>query len=270
MKSIVGTKVGMMQIFDVAGKQLAATVIHCPPNKVLEIKTPQKHGHTAVKIGCYDVDEKKVNKSVAGIFKKVNVKPARYIRTLTTDQKYQVGDEIKVDTFTKGEFIDVQGVTKGHGFTGAIKRWNFKIGPLSHGAGFPHRYQGSVAFGRGGSQAQRVMKGKKMAGRYGHETVTMQNLLVLESVLKRNILIVLGAIPGPAGSLVTVKSAVKKPQTAKKIYQIVTKELQEIIQEQNKELENKEALHQAEVASASSTDSAPVAKTEVKTEGKEK
>jgi large subunit ribosomal protein L3 len=119
---------------------------------------------------------------------------------------------------------------------------------LSHGAGFPHRFQGSIAFGRGGSQGQRVMKGKKMAGRYGHETVTMQNLLILESVLKRDLLIVLGSIPGPEGSIVTIKSSVKKPKD-KKIYEIITKQLQETIQEQNKALENKEALHQANVAS---------------------
>jgi large subunit ribosomal protein L3 len=119
---MIGTKVGMMQIFDVNGRQLPATVIHCPSNKVLEVKTKDKHGYEAIKVGCYDIDEKRLNKATAGIFKKVNATPKRYIRSLKTDMKYQVGDEIKVDTFSKGEYIDVQGVTKGHGFTGAIKR----------------------------------------------------------------------------------------------------------------------------------------------------
>ncbi|MDR2568134.1 MAG: 50S ribosomal protein L3, partial [Mycoplasmataceae bacterium] len=191
MKYIIGTKVGMVQLFDTKGKQLATTIIHCEPNKVLEVKTADKHGKDGVKVGYLTTNENKANKAKKGIFKKVNSPVKQYIKTFSGVTGRNVGDEIKVDTFTKGEYVDVQGVTKGHGFTGAIKRWNFKIGPLSHGAGYVHRYQGSVAFGRGGSAPQRVPKGKKMAGQYGHETRTVQNLVVLDVMTNRNLLLVL-------------------------------------------------------------------------------
>jgi large subunit ribosomal protein L3 len=122
MKYIVGTKIGMVQLFDTNGKQLAATVIHCEPNKVLEVKSQDKHGHEGVKVGYLTTDEKKVNKAHAGIFKKINSPVKKHIFTFSNAKGYNVGDEIKVDTFTKGEYVDVQGVSKGHGFTGAIKR----------------------------------------------------------------------------------------------------------------------------------------------------
>jgi large subunit ribosomal protein L3 len=118
----MGTKVGMVQLFDTKGKQLATTIIHCEPNKILEVKTNSQHGKDGVKIGYLTTDENKVNKAKRGIFKKVNSPVKQYIRTFSGIKGYNVGDEIKVDTFTKGEYVDVQGVTKGHGFTGAIKR----------------------------------------------------------------------------------------------------------------------------------------------------
>jgi large subunit ribosomal protein L3 len=122
MKYIIGTKVGMVQLFDTKGKQLATTIIHCEPNKVLEVKTANKHGRDGVKIGYLTTNEQKVNKAKKGIFKKVNAPVKQFIKTFSDVTGYNVGDEIKVDTFTKGEYVDVQGVTKGHGFTGAIKR----------------------------------------------------------------------------------------------------------------------------------------------------
>jgi large subunit ribosomal protein L3 len=122
MKYIIGTKIGMVQLFDINGKQLAATVIHCEPNKVLEVKTIDKHGHEAVKIGYKSIEDKKVNKAKAGIFKKAGSDVKRFIRSFKGVTGYKVGDEIKVDTFTKGEYVDVQGLTRGHGFTGAIAR----------------------------------------------------------------------------------------------------------------------------------------------------
>ncbi|MDR0739480.1 MAG: 50S ribosomal protein L3 [Mycoplasmataceae bacterium] len=247
MKYILGTKIGMVQLFDTNGKQLPTTIIHCEPNKVLEVKSTTKHGHNGVKVGYLTTNEKKLNKVKLGIFTKANSSAKQYIATFSNVTGYNVGDEIKVSTFTKGEYVDVQGVTKGHGFTGAIKRWNFKIGPLSHGAGYVHRYQGSVAFGRGGSAPQRVPKGKKMAGQYGHEVRTIQNLIIIDVLEKRNLILILGAIPGPAGSVVQIKSSVKKPN-AKKEFVIITKEIQEEILKQNENLENKEALHAANEA----------------------
>jgi large subunit ribosomal protein L3 len=118
----MGTKVGMVQLFDTNGKQLATTIIHCEPNKVLEVKTIDKHGRAGVKVGYLTTNEQKVNKAKKGIFKKANAPVQQYIKTFSDVKGYNIGDEIKVDTFAKGEYVDVQGVTKGHGFTGAIKR----------------------------------------------------------------------------------------------------------------------------------------------------
>jgi large subunit ribosomal protein L3 len=118
----MGTKVGMVQLFDTKGKQLPTTIIHCEPNKVLEVKTANKHGKDGVKVGYLTTNEHKVNKAKQGIFKKVNSPVKQFIKTFSDVTGYNVGDEIKVDTFAKGEYVDVQGVTKGHGFTGAIKR----------------------------------------------------------------------------------------------------------------------------------------------------
>jgi large subunit ribosomal protein L3 len=122
MKYILGTKIGMVQLFDTNGKQLPTTIIHCEPNKVLEVKSTTKHGHNGVKVGYLTTNEKKLNKVKLGIFTKANSSAKQYIATFSNVTGYNVGDEIKVSTFTKGEYVDVQGVTKGHGFTGAIKR----------------------------------------------------------------------------------------------------------------------------------------------------
>jgi large subunit ribosomal protein L3 len=122
MKYIIGTKIGMVQLFDKNVKQLADTVVHCEPNKILEVKTTYKHGQEAVKIGYGSIDAKKVNKAKAGIFKKAGSDTKRFIRSFKDVVGYKVGDEIKVDTFAKGEYIDVQGLTRGRGFTGAIAR----------------------------------------------------------------------------------------------------------------------------------------------------
>jgi large subunit ribosomal protein L3 len=118
----MGTKIGMMQLFDTTGKRLATTIIHCEPNKVLEVKTNEKHKHTGVKVGYLTTKENKVNQAHKGIFKKVNSDIKRYIKTFSDVSGYNVGDEIKVDVFKKGQYVDVQGISKGHGFTGAIKK----------------------------------------------------------------------------------------------------------------------------------------------------
>ena len=179
----------------------------------------------------------------------------------------------KVSQFKSGEFVDVQGTTKGHGFTGAVKRWNFKIGPLSHGAGYPHRYQGSIVFGRGGSQGQRVRKGQKMSGHYGNELVTMQNLQILYINDRDNTITILGSIPGHVNGTVFVKEAVKKPRPVKPV-EIITKSNMEEIHDQveillNKELvkEQNKAIDDAETkqdqAKALEKQAAKVAKQEV-------
>lgn len=209
MKMIIGKKVGMTQLFLENGKVIPVTVIHVEPNVVLENKTIDKHGYVATKVGYESVEEKTLNKPENGVYKKLNLEPKRYIREFRDVEGYNVGDKIEVDTFAAGDMVDVQAITKGHGFTGAIKRWNFKVGPLGHGAGYPHRYQGSISFGRGGSQGQRVPKGKKMSGHYGHELVTIPNLNVVSVEKDKNLILIKGSVPGPNKGLVLIKTTTK-------------------------------------------------------------
>ena len=253
MKYIIGRKIGMTSVFDEHGNVIAASVVQCEPNLVLDAKDKR------IKVGYDQIDEKKLNKPELGYFKKLGVKPYRHIIELDgLDKEYKKGDLIKVDAFEKGELVDVQGITRGHGFTGAIKRWNFKCGPKSHGAGYPHRYQGSIAFGHGGSHGQRVPKGKKMSGQYGHETVTTENLLVCEPIPKWNILLIQGAIPGPKDQLLIIKSSVKKPNTKVNVV-IISKEIKEDILRENEQLEDKKALHEANIAAEEAEKKAEVA-----------
>ena len=242
MKYIIGRKIGMTSVFDEHGNIIAMSVVQCEPNLVLEAKDKR------VKVGYDQISEKKLNKPELGYFKKLGVKPYRHIIELDgLEKEYKKGDLIQVDTFASGELVDIQGLTRGHGFTGAIKRWNFKCGPKSHGAGYPHRFQGSIAFGRGGSQGQRVPKGKKMSGQYGHETVTTENLLVCAVIPKWNVVLVQGAIPGPKDQLLIIKSSVKKPKVKINV-KIISKEIKEDILRENEQLEDKKALHEANVA----------------------
>ena len=208
MKSLLGTKVGMTQVFTETGKAVAATVIYVEPNKVLAVKTNEKDGYNAIQIGYETVKEKALNKPLLGQFKKANSDPKRHIKEFR-DVVAEVGAELTVSEFEPGQLVNAQAYTKGHGFTGSIKRHNFSMGPMGHGAGYPHRYVGSIAKGRGGSQAQRVFKGTKLPGHYGHELVTTKNLLVLDVKANENLILIKGAIPGPKGSIVLLKAAKK-------------------------------------------------------------
>lgn len=209
MKMILGKKVGMTQNFLEDGRRIPVTIIQADPNVVLENKTKEKNGYVATKIGYQQVDAKKLNKPEKGVFEKLKTDSFKHIKEFRDVSGYNVGDKILVDVFSAGDKVDAQAITKGKGFTGAIKRWNFKIGPLGHGAGYPHRYQGSISFGRGGSQGQRVPKGQKMSGHYGHELVTISNLTIVGIELAKNLIIVKGSVPGPVNGLVLLKTTVK-------------------------------------------------------------
>ncbi|MCF0217518.1 MAG: 50S ribosomal protein L3 [Malacoplasma sp.] len=213
MKMILGKKVGMTQIFLEDGKRIPVTVIHAEPNVVLENKTQEKNGYVATKIGYQKTEDKQLNKPQVNYFKKLKQTPFKHIKEFKNVSGYNVGDKIAVDTFNSGDCIDAQAISKGKGFTGAIKRWNFKIGPLSHGAGYPHRYQGSISFGRGGTQGQRVPKGQRMAGHYGHELVTIANLVVVNVELEKNLILIKGSVPGPINSLVLLKTTTKSKKS---------------------------------------------------------
>lgn len=209
MKALIGTKVGMTSLFSESGKRYAATVVYVEPNQVLETKTLDKNGYVATKIGYETVKEKSLNKPQLGYFKKVNSDPKRIVKELRGIEGYNVGDKITVDIFEAGQYVDVQAYTKGHGFTGSIKRHNFSVGPLGHGAGYPHRYVGSISGGRGGSQAQRVFKGTELPGHYGNELVTIQNQLILAVNKEENLIIIHGSIPGPKNSTVKIQLSPK-------------------------------------------------------------
>ena len=208
MKAIIGKKVGMSQIFDENGKVIPVTVIEAGPCVVVQKKTAEKDGYNAVQLGYEDIPERKLTKPGMGHLNKAGVSPKKYLREFDLDNasELELGAIIKADTFKSGDFVDVTGTSKGHGYTGVIKRWNFQRLKESHGTGPVHRSLGSVG---ANSTPSKVIKGLHMAGQYGHENVTIQNLVVVKVDVERNVLLIRGAVPGPKGVLVTVKQAVK-------------------------------------------------------------
>ena len=205
-KALLGKKIGMTQIFSEKGLVIPVTVIEAGPCYVTQVKTVENDGYKAVQLAYSDIREKLVNKPALGQFKKANVTPKRFVKEFKLDGDYQLGQEIRCDVFAEGELVDVTGKTKGHGYTGVIKKWNFGRMRMSHGNGPVHRHSGSIG---SNTYPGKVFKGKKMSGRYGNERVTIQNLQVVKVDLERNILLVKGAIPGAKGSLVSIKEAVK-------------------------------------------------------------
>ena len=207
-KAILGKKVGMTQIFSEKGEAVPVTVVKAGPVTVIQVKTPEKDGYGAVKVAFEDIEKKRISKPDMGQFKKAGCTPKRYLRELKLDKTdYELGSEIKCDSFSVGDMVDVTGVTKGHGFSGTIKRWNHHRLKMTHGVGPVHREVGSTG---ANSTPSRKIKGLKSPGRYGHERVTIQNLEIVKVDAARDVILIRGAIPGPRGSLVTVKSTVKK------------------------------------------------------------
>ncbi|HIW02677.1 MAG TPA: 50S ribosomal protein L3 [Candidatus Protoclostridium stercorigallinarum] len=207
-KAILGKKVGMTQIFSEKGEAIPVTVVKAGPVTVIQVKTQEKDGYAAVKVAFEDIDKKRVNKPDMGQFAKAGCTPKRYLRELKLDKTdYELGSEIKCDSFAAGDMVDVTGITKGHGFSGTIKRWNHHRLKMTHGVGPVHREVGSTG---ANSTPSRKIKGLKSPGRYGHERVTIQNLEVVKVDAARDVILIRGAVPGPRGSLVTVKSTVKK------------------------------------------------------------
>ena len=207
-KAILGKKLGMTQIFDANGLVIPVTVVEAGPCFVTQVKTMENDGYSAVQVGFEDIKENLVNKPLMGQFKKAEVSAKRYVKEFKLDnaEEYKKGDKITCDIFTEGELVDVTGTSKGHGYTGAMKRWTFGGMRATHGPGPIPRHLGSIG---SNTFPGKVFKGKKMAGNWGHETVTVQNLKIVKVDTDRNVILVKGAIPGPKGSLVSVKSAVK-------------------------------------------------------------
>ena len=208
-KAILGKKLGMTQIFGENDVAVPVTVVLCGPMTVVDKRTEERNGYSAVVCAFEEIKEGKLNKPESGLFKKAKAKPARHLREFRYDNAdtYEVGSVIDCSMFEEGDMVDVSGVTKGRGFTGVIKRWNHHRLKMTHGTGPVHRERGSTG---ANSTPSKVIKGLKMAGQYGHENVTIQNLTVVKVDKERNVLLLRGAVPGPKGGLVTVKQTVKK------------------------------------------------------------
>ena len=207
-KAIIGRKVGMTQIFDETGKVIPVTVVEAGPCTVVQKKTAEKEGYDAVQLGFSDLSDKRVTKPMAGHFKKAGVAAKKYLKEFKLDSaaSMNVGDIVLADVFAKGDKVEGTGPSRGKGYAGGVKRWNAHSQEHTHGVGPVHRSVGSMG---ANTDPSRVMPGKKMAGHLGAEQVTVQNLDIAYVDASENLIAIRGAIPGPKGSIVFVKSAVK-------------------------------------------------------------
>ncbi|MBQ8743024.1 MAG: 50S ribosomal protein L3 [Clostridia bacterium] len=211
-KGIIGKKIGMTQIFDEKGNVIPVTVIEAGPCTVAQVKTLETDGYEAIQLGFEAVaqtkkGEFKANKPELGHFKKNDLQPKKHLKEFRLDDisAYKIGDTVTADIFAAGEKVDVTGITKGHGYTGAIKRWNLHKLRMTHGVGPVHRQSGSM----GVIDPARIFKNKKMAGQYGNEQVTVLNLEVAKIDAEKNIIAVKGAVPGARGGIVFIRNTVK-------------------------------------------------------------
>ena len=207
-KAIIGRKLGMTQLFTAEGKVIPVTVIEAGPCPVVQVKTLERDGYASVKLGFDQVEEKELNKPEAGLFKKIGVPAQKVLKEFKLEgaETMTVGQVITCDTFVAGDKVDVTGISKGHGFTGVIKRWNQHRLKETHGVGPVHREPGSMG---AISNPSRVFKGKNLPGHWGSEQVTMLNLEVVKVDKERNVILVKGSVPGAAKSIVTLRNSVK-------------------------------------------------------------
>jgi large subunit ribosomal protein L3 len=210
-KAIVGEKLGMTQVWDEQNRAIPVTVVKVAPCRVVQVKTPEHDGYSAVQVTFGVMQSKRLSKPEAGHFAKAGVEAGRRLVELRLDNTsdYQVGQEIKVDLLTAGDHVDVTAVSKGKGFTGVMKRHNFSGMGAGHGAHKVHRAPGAIG---ACATPSRVFKGTKMAGRVGHQRVTTLNLQVVQADAERDLLLIKGAVPGPRGGLVLIRDAVKGGQ----------------------------------------------------------
>ena len=206
--ALLGRKLGMSQVWDENGFFVPVTLVDVSTNVVTAVKTEETDGYKAVQLGYGQIDQTKVTKPLAGHFAKAGVTPRRHLAEVRTDnaEEYKPGQELTAEVFSEGTLVDVTGTTKGKGFAGTIKRWGFKSYRRTHGSHKNERRPGSVG---ACATPSRILKGKRMAGRMGHETNTVLSLTVVSSDVENGILAIKGAIPGPKGGIVLVRSAVK-------------------------------------------------------------
>ena len=204
MKGILGRKVGMTQVFTTEGKLIPVTVVSVEPNTVMQVKTVETDGYNAIQLGVVDKKEKNASRASVGHAKKANTTPKRFLKEIRDCEGYQVGDKVSADVFEVGDVVDVTGTSKGKGFAGTIKRHGQSRGPMAHGSHY-HRGPGSL----GTMLPKRVLKGKKLPGHMGNETVTVQNLEIIEVNPAENYILVSGNVPGAKNALILIKSAIK-------------------------------------------------------------
>ena len=206
-KGIIGKKIGMTQIFDEKGNVIPVTVIQAGPCAVVQKKTAENDGYDAVQLGFVEAKEKHITKAEKGHFEKAGVSFKRHLKEFRLDDcsALNVGDVITADTFAAGEKVDITGMTKGRGYTGAIKRWNLHKLCATHGVGPIHRQSGSM----GVIDPARIFKNKKMAGQYGNEQVTVQNLKVVKIDSEKNLIAVKGAVPGAKDGILFIRDSIK-------------------------------------------------------------
>ena len=207
-KGLIGKKIGMTQIFDESGNVIPVTLIECGPCVVAQKKTAENDGYDAIQLGFMDAKAKHMTKPEQGHFAKNGLGLKKHLKEFRYDDcsVYNVGDVITVDTFAAGEKVDITGMTKGHGYSGVVKRWNCHKLRMTHGVGPVHRQPGSMG---ANSSPSRIFKNKKMAGQYGNEQITVQNLKIVKIDSEKNLVAVKGAIPGAKGGIVFVRNSVK-------------------------------------------------------------
>ena len=207
-KAIIGKKVGMTQIFDESGKVIPVTVVEAGPCVVTQKKTVETDGYTAVQLGFEDIKESKLTKPEAGHLKKAGVEAKKHLKEFKLEGAVDmnVGDVVKADTFAAGDWIDVTGISKGHGYQGVIKRHGAHRTDMTHGGGPVHRHAGSMG---ASSHQSRIFPGKIGAGQMGNEQVTIENLEIVKVDAELNMIVIRGAIPGPKGGLVYIRDTVK-------------------------------------------------------------
>ena len=226
MKGILGRKVGMTQVFTKDGKLIPVTVVSCEPNVVMQVKTVETDGYNAIQLGVFEKKQNRATKAEVGHAQKANTTPKRFLKEIrNAEGTYNVGDKVNADVFEVGEIVDVTGTSKGKGTQGVIKRHNQSRGPMGHGSHY-HRGPGSM----GTMLPKRVLKGKKLPGHMGDETITIQNLEIIETNTVDNYILVSGNIPGAKNSLVYIREAVKNSRKSNP-KEIITYEEETVVDE---------------------------------------
>ena len=230
MKAILGRKMGMTSVFAEDGTLYPVTVVEVLPNVVTQVKTLEKDGYVAVQVGYEEKKESRANKAEKGIAKKANTVPHYVSKELRGDEMgaYQLGDTIKADLFKDGDIVDVIGTSKGHGYSGTIKRWHMHIGPKGHGSGY-HRGQGS--FANNGRYNHGVMPGKHMSGHHGNKSATLLNLLVVKVDAEKGYILVKGGLPGAKKSIVTIRSAIKTVKNKERVKSLINRAPAPVVEE---------------------------------------